>query len=196
MFQIRRTTNVLEIELDDATNSAVLTISDSEVVPTRDLATSSPRELDENFQLYSGQNAFDPTAHEETLICSSYVIHISKDERWTFVGVDQMIILNLIDCREDSETVGVEVRVKMKVSPERIVVIPRGVAHAFEGLTGVVSSNEATWFSGETPDWNSDTDLISFPRSSVKHPAVTVCDHPLPQEDPYSGCQRVCPDFD
>lgn len=174
--------DVARVELDDAATYVKLPLEGAAVVPTvsaRGTFQGAPIEI---VKISSGSGVTDYVTHETDFSYSTYGIHIGQDDRLTFLGIDQMVEVLLIDCRDDSATLGREVHVSMRVSPDRMIVIPKGVAHTLDGLDGVVTRDEPVWYSGDTPDWHIDNDLVSFPISSQQHPVVATCDQPLPQE--------------
>lgn len=180
MFELDRTQTVVEVVLDDETVDASLPIEGAKVVPTsssRGTFQGAPIEI---VKISPGSGVTDYVTHESNFSYSTFGIHIGQDDRLTFLGVDQTVIVSLIDCRESSPTVGVEVTVSMKVSPDRMIVIPRGVAHTLDGLDGVVTRDEPVWFCGDSPDWHLDNDLVSFGRTGTRHPVIQECNQPIP----------------
>ncbi len=70
-----------------------------------------------------------------------------------------------IDCRAHSKTFGLKVVAKFNASSARRLIIPRGVAHSFDNLQGIVTRDEPVWFSDfYNPDWDINNDLISLRR--------------------------------
>lgn len=184
MYQVDRCcpNAVARVIVEDSINEMALPIDGAEVVPTmssRGTFQGAPIEV---VKISSGSGVTDYVTHETDFSYSTFGIHIGQDDRLTFLGVSQCVEVSLIDCRDDSPTAGLEVVVSMTVSPDRMIVIPKGVAHTLDGLDGVVTRDEPVWYAGDTPDWHIDNDLVSFPVSSRQHPVVTTCDRPLPHD--------------
>ena len=63
----------------------------------------------------------------------AYGIHLQWEDRLTFIGPPERTVrIKLLDCRSDSATSGREVCHEFNPSPLRMLIIPPGVAHAFE----------------------------------------------------------------
>ncbi|WP_331734446.1 MULTISPECIES: hypothetical protein [unclassified Streptomyces] len=131
-------------------------------------------------RISNGPGITDYVTHEKDFAYSAYGIHIGQDDRLTFFGEGQRIIVHLIDCREDSPQLGDEITIEMAVSPYRVLIIPKGVAHTLDGLGGVVTRDEPVWYADQNPDWEPDNDLISFLRTSRTAPVVRTNRHELP----------------
>lgn len=168
-------------KVDDSVIEMDLPIYGAKISPTVSSKGSFQGAPIEIVKISCGSGVTDYVTHESNFKYSTYGIHIGQDDRLTFLGVSQKVEVSLIDCRKDSPTVGTETTITMRVSPDRMIVIPRGVAHTLDGLDGVVTRDEPVWYSGETEDWHVDNDLVSFPNTAEEHPLVTVCDKPLPQ---------------
>jgi dTDP-4-dehydrorhamnose 3,5-epimerase-like enzyme len=68
-------------------------------------------------------------------------------------------------------------------SARRRLVIPRGVAHTFDGLAGIVTRDEPVWYSGENnPHWNVNNDLISILRTATDFPTVPTNEYKLSED--------------
>lgn len=128
----------------------------------------------------NGPGITDYVTHEKEFTYSTYGIHVGQDDRLTFFGEGQRISVHLIDCREDSPQLGEEITIEMAVSPYRVLIIPKGVAHTLDGLSGVVTRDEPVWYADQNPDWEPDNDLVSFPRTDDKAPVVQTNRHELP----------------
>lgn len=124
----------------------------------------------------------DFVTHGPDFEYSTYGIHVGQDDRLTFLGQrDKEIHGYFIDCRAGSSTLHKKVACSFAPSPSRKLVIPRGVAHTFDGLAGIVTRDEPVWYSHENnPHWNVNNDLISILRSSTEFPVVSVNPHKLP----------------
>lgn len=112
----------------------------------------------------------DFVTHEEHFAYGSYGIHVSQDDRLTFMHPDSLsgsqILGSFIDCRFGSPTLKTRVEVLFRPSMYRRLNIPRGVAHTFDGLERIVTRDEPVWHSSpDNSDWNVDNDLISVDRS-------------------------------
>lgn len=122
----------------------------------------------------------DFVTHGPNFEYSTFGIHIGQDDRLTFLGRgERSIIGHFIDCRRDSPTKFVRISYSFSPSMLRRLIIPRGVAHTFDGLAGVVTRDEPIWHASENnPHWNVNNDLISILRNKLDDlPEVTVCEH-------------------
>ncbi|MFI8365144.1 hypothetical protein ACIGD1_33955 [Streptomyces sp. NPDC085612] len=131
-------------------------------------------------RISEGPGITDYVTHEKDFAYSAFGIHVGQDDRLTFFGEGQRIAVHLIDCREDSPQLGDEITIEMAVSPHRVLIIPKGVAHTLDGLGGVVTRDEPVWYADQNPDWEPDNDLVSFLRSSRQAPVVRTNRHELP----------------
>ncbi len=128
----------------------------------------------------------DFVTHEIDFSYTTYGIHIGQDDRLTFFGPQDArpIHGHFVDCRSDSPTRGASVSVAFAPSAHRRLVIPRGVAHTFDNLAGIVTRDEPVWFVDENnPDYNLDNDLVSFGRTAPpeSRPLVRPNRHLLPR---------------
>jgi hypothetical protein len=90
-----------------------------------------------------------------------------------------------VDCREHSQTFQQQVELHFHPSYARKLIIPRGVAHTFDDLEGIVTRDEPIWYvSDNNPDWDIDNDLIAVKRETPisSFPTVKVNEHLLPDE--------------
>ena len=128
----------------------------------------------------------DFVTHEKGFNYSTYGIHVGQDDRLTFMGGDGTDIEGFfVDCREGSPTLHQIVRLRFRSALKRRLIIPRGVAHTFDGLDSVVTRDEPIWYADENnPVWNIDNDLISVSRSArlSEFPVVRANEHRLPDE--------------
>lgn len=131
-------------------------------------------------RISTGPGIADYVTHEQEFTYSTYGIHVGQDDRLTFFGEGQYISVHLIDCRDDSPQAGDEITIELAVSPHRVLIIPKGVAHTLDGLGGVVTRDEPVWYADVNPDWEPDNDLVSFPRTSDTVPLVQTNQHLLP----------------
>lgn len=94
----------------------------------------------------------------------AYGIHLEWEERLTFVGPpSQRAIIRFIDCRRGSPTEGREVEHEFTPSALRMLIIPPGVAHAFEGLEHIWTINRPCRRSGDPDRYEPGNDVIDWP---------------------------------
>lgn len=131
-----------------------------------------------------GPMVSDFVTHEADFQYGTYGIHVGQDDRLTFMGPkDAKIKGSFVDCRAGSPTLHNCVNITFAPSMARRLVIPRGVAHTFDGLQYIVTRDEPIWHSAvDNPDWNIDNDLISVDRdTSVEDfPVVRANEYRLP----------------
>lgn len=109
----------------------------------------------------------DFVTHEAGFTYGTYGIHVGQDDRLTFMGDGPRIVGHFVDCRSDSPTAGVSVSLEFDPSIARKLIIPRGVAHTFDRLAGIVTRDEPIWYTDQgNPSWNIDNDLISVSRGT------------------------------
>ncbi|MGB3539121.1 MAG: hypothetical protein WBA42_13250 [Mesorhizobium sp.] len=148
---------------------------------------NSVREIKEDRSWFSrkvhsspGPLVSDFVTHGPNFAYSTYGIHIGQDDRLTFFGDhDRIIVGHFIECREDSPDFGLELSYTFAPSEYRRLIIPRGVAHTFDDLAGIVTRDEPVWYASENnPHWNVNNDLISILRTSrTDVPKVSVCQY-------------------
>jgi hypothetical protein len=105
----------------------------------------------------------------------AYGIHLEWEDRLTFVGPFQHTVrVKLLDCRNGSPTQGCEVCHEFKPSPFRMLVIPPGVAHAFEGLERVFTINRPLRRAGSPDQLEPGNDVIDWPLAKRPAPAFDI----------------------
>lgn len=126
----------------------------------------------------------DFVTHGPEFEYSTLGIHVGQIDRLTFFGnPTQVITGHFIDCREGSSTLHKGLSIRFAPSSRRRLIIPRGVAHTFDGLAGIVTRDEPVWYSSEhNPHWNVTNDLVSILRSETTFPVVTINELPLSDE--------------
>jgi len=106
-----------------------------------------------------------------------YGVHQGTEDRLTFLGPEtRKIHAYFIDCRYDSPTFKQKFEHLFSPMADRVLVIPPGVAHTFDGLEDVVTINSFRnflpdpdkWISGEI-EWNIAADTINLPRNIDSH---------------------------
>lgn len=126
----------------------------------------------------------DFVTHGPEFEYSTYGIHVGQDDRLTFFGPSDALITGyFVDCREETSTPHLAVSYTFHASARRRLVIPRGVAHTFDGLAGIVTRDEPVWYSGENnPHWNVNNDLISILRTATDFPTVPTNEYKLSED--------------
>jgi dTDP-4-dehydrorhamnose 3,5-epimerase-like enzyme len=126
----------------------------------------------------------DFVTHGPEFEYSTLGIHIGQDDRLTFFGSpEQLITGHFVDCRAVTSTPHLSVSYTFHASARRRLVIPRGVAHTFDGLAGIVTRDEPVWYSGENnPHWNVNNDLISILRTATDFPTVPTNEFKLSED--------------
>lgn len=128
--------------------------NDSFVVP---VPTTRPINL-----VYHGESRFD---------YGHYGIHLGQEDRLTFLGKSSQVIRAFfVDCREGSPTLHQRFVAEFSPHSGRVLCIPPGIAHAFDGLENVYTINEYRlflpdpdlWLSGKS-QWNFESDVINLP---------------------------------
>lgn len=124
----------------------------------------------------------DFVTHGPDFYYSTLGIHVGQDDRLTFLGDRSKVITGtFVDCRYGSNALHKRVEVSFAPSPNRRLVIPRGVAHTFDNLVGIVTRDEPVWYSADdNAHWNVNNDLISILRSESEFPIVNVNEYRLP----------------
>ena len=110
----------------------------------------------------------------------AYGIHLEWEDRLTFVGPSaQRAIIRFIDCRKGSPTQGNEVAHAFSPSALRMLVIPPGVAHAFEGLERIFTINRPCRRCGDPDRFEPGNDVIDWPLEQRPAPAFDIA----PEQD-------------
>ena len=126
----------------------------------------------------------DFVTHGPEFEYSTSGIHVGQTDRLTFFGSPTRTIFgHFVDCREGSATLHKQLSIGFSPSSRRKLIIPRGVAHTFDGLAGIVTRDEPVWFSSErNPHWNVTNDLVSILRTETSFPTIAVNELPLSDE--------------
>lgn len=130
----------------------------------------------------------DFVTHEIGFTYNSYGIHVGQEDRLTFMGtsdgvIDEVITGHFIDCRAGSTTLHRQVSAQYRPSLLRRLIVPRGVAHTFDGLAGIVTRDEPIWYADfDNADWDVNNDLVSVPRTFREgdYPVVRINEHRMP----------------
>ena len=124
--------------------------------------------------VYHGED-FSTEAHKGYGV---YGMHAGQDDVLTFLATDRRLMAgHFVDCRPQSKTYRVAVSLSFGGDPDRALVVPRGVAHIFDNLTGMVTLNQIRlFFDFNNPDFDPSSDVINVPRDSPisAFPAVRV----------------------
>ncbi len=113
----------------------------------------------------------------------AYGIHLESEDRLTFLGATKSLIKgNFIDCREGSETFRREVEICFSPSALKYLVVPPGVAHAFEGLENVFTINRPRRCAGDLEKMEPGNDIIDWPLHSRPAPSFFVEQNEAPLE--------------
>lgn len=135
-----------------------------------------------NFTIDNGQDSLVvvfPTLRPATLVFhgsakfryEQYGVHLGQTDRLTFLGASERKVTGrFLDCRSSSDTHGMCVEAVWAPTSSRRLVIPAGVAHAFDGLEDVTTLNTyslslpdaSEWLAAKS-DWDMGSDVINFP---------------------------------
>lgn len=126
----------------------------------------------------------DFVTHGPEFEYSTFGIHVGQDDRLTFFGPSESLITgHFVDCRAETTTPHLAVSYTFHASARRRLIIPRGVAHTFDDLAGIVTRDEPVWYSGENnPHWNVNNDLISILRTASEFPTVPTNEFKLSED--------------
>lgn len=111
----------------------------------------------------------------ETYTHDAYGIHLESEDRLTFVG-DQgkTVKAHFIDCRKNSPTFHKEYSISFTPSALKFLVIPPGVAHAFESIETVFTINRPRRCAGDLSKMEPGNDIIDWPIASRPAPVIEV----------------------
>ncbi|MBF9068246.1 dTDP-4-dehydrorhamnose 3,5-epimerase family protein [Streptacidiphilus fuscans] len=106
----------------------------------------------------------------------AYGIHLGQEDRLTFVGPkDQTVTLRLIDTRPDSPTYGADTSFSFTPDPERYLLLPPGVGHAFEHIEKVYTINRPrTLLPVDGTEYLPGNDVIDWPVEKRPIPRLEV----------------------
>jgi dTDP-4-dehydrorhamnose 3,5-epimerase-like enzyme len=105
----------------------------------------------------------------------AFGIHLGQEDHLTFVGPPtHNIYLKLVDCRADSPTLHHEVNLTFSPSPRKYLVIPPGVAHAFEGLEKVYTINRPVLYLDLDGKYMPGNDVIDWPLNKRPYPVFST----------------------
>jgi dTDP-4-dehydrorhamnose 3,5-epimerase-like enzyme len=112
----------------------------------------------------------------------AYGIHISLEDRLTFLGDGARVArATLVDCREGSPTLHAKIDVEFRPSPLRQLIIPPGVAHALQGLSGVFTINRAKPYLDRDGRYPGDQRTLEWPLDRTDYPVVPPHDGEPPR---------------
>jgi dTDP-4-dehydrorhamnose 3,5-epimerase-like enzyme len=112
----------------------------------------------------------------------AYGIHVSLEDRLTFLGEpDRVARASLVDCRAGSPTLHARVEVEFRPSPFRQLVIPPGVAHALQGLSGIFTLNRAKPYLDRDGRYPADQRTVEWPLGRGDYPVVPPHDGEPPR---------------
>jgi len=112
----------------------------------------------------------------------AYGIHVSLEDRLTFFGDrDRVARATLVDCREGSPTLHAKVDVELRPSPFRQLLIPPGVAHALEGMSGIFTINRAKPYLDRNGRYPADQRTMEWPLERADYPVVPPHDGEPPR---------------
>jgi dTDP-4-dehydrorhamnose 3,5-epimerase-like enzyme len=112
----------------------------------------------------------------------AYGIHISLEDRLTFLGDgDRVARASLVDCREGSPTLHAKVEFEFRPSPFRQLIIPPGVAHALQGMSGIYTINRAKPYLDRDGRYPADQRTVEWPLDRSDYPVVPTHDGEPPR---------------
>lgn len=105
----------------------------------------------------------------------AYGIHLDWEDRLTFVGpMTQKAVIRFIDCRSDSDTFHAEVVHEFNPTPLRQLIVPAGVAHAFEHLENIFTVNRPRRSAGDPDNFEAGNDVIDWPLADRPAPSFEI----------------------
>ncbi len=115
----------------------------------------------------------------------AYGIHLGQEDRLTFVGPkSQKVTIRLIDTRVDSPTYGADTQFTFVPDPERYLLLPPGVGHAFEHIERVYTINRPrTLLPASGAEYRPGNDVIDWPLS--KRPIPELRPNTVPAGNEY-----------
>ncbi|SER57414.1 dTDP-4-dehydrorhamnose 3,5-epimerase family protein [Pseudomonas soli] len=113
----------------------------------------------------------------------AYGIHLESEDRLTFVGEESRSIrAHFIDCRLDSPTLHKECSITFHPSALKFLVIPPGIAHAFESIEGVYTINRPRRCAGNLERMEPGNDIIDWPLAARPAPILEIVENDAPLE--------------
>lgn len=117
---------------------------------------------------------------EKPFAYEQFGIHLGQEDRLVFLGPRQQVIsAEFVDCRYGSATLHQRVAAELSPDSERLLVIPRGVAHRLVGLEGIFTLNIPKIFlpiKRANPDYQPAADVLNVRQDSRSFPVVRVND--------------------
>jgi dTDP-4-dehydrorhamnose 3,5-epimerase-like enzyme len=110
---------------------------------------------------------------EEYYTHDAYGIHLGQEDRLTFTGAEHLkAFVTLVDCRKNSPTLHKKVRFEFQPDATRCLVIPPGVAHAFENMENIYTINQPRIFLDANLSYDSGNDVIDWPTENENYPVL------------------------
>ncbi len=105
----------------------------------------------------------------------SYGVHLGQEDNLTFLGgPDKLVKVKFLDLRENSATQLNYIEQSFAPSALRTLIIPPGVAHAFEGLEDVFTLNRPRLFLDHRKEYVPGVDVIDIPFDLKRHSLFKV----------------------
>lgn len=125
---------------------------------------------------FAGQRPYYIVDHGEADYShDAFGIHLGQDDHLTFLGSDdRRIKAEFADCRQGSPTLHMTAQVEFSPSATRALVIPRGVAHRFEGLEQIYTLNQGTMFLDDNGTYEPGNDVTDWPAMARPFPEFPV----------------------
>ncbi|MCU0329308.1 MAG: dTDP-4-dehydrorhamnose 3,5-epimerase family protein [Chitinophagales bacterium] len=118
--------------------------------------------------------------HNRIYTHDAFGIHLGQQDRLTFVGdPNQMVKARFIDMRENSPTKFNKVEFEFKSSPYKFLVIPPGVAHAFESIQKIFTINQPFIFTDDVYKYQPANDVIDWPINNTNYKLFKTSKTPL-----------------
>jgi dTDP-4-dehydrorhamnose 3,5-epimerase-like enzyme len=86
--------------------------------------------------------------------------------------VNRVARATLVDCREGSPTLHTKLDVEFRPNPFRQLIIPPGVAHALQGLSGIFTINRAKPYLDRHGGYPADQRTVEWPLDRSDYPVV------------------------
>ena len=105
----------------------------------------------------------------------AYGLHLGQEDRLTFLGPEsQSVTLHLLDCRSELPSLGRRFTFEFAPTPSKVLVIPNGVAHAFDGLENVFTLNQPKIYSDNEEDYSPGNDVTDLPLNTAEVPVFVT----------------------
>ncbi len=101
---------------------------------------------------------------------TSYGVHLGQEDHLIFLGKKKKIRAKFVDFRKNSPTLHKKVEIDIEIAPDKKLIIPPGIAHAFNGLENVYTLNRSKILLSDTKEYIPSNDTYDWDIKNENYP--------------------------